>query len=83
MPYQFYTLIPDVLKRLKCCKGNRDLLSLTTHPADGPVASEWVGRPFQSANDAPKMRQVRFTVMGSEEAQFLKSPKVLNQSEYL
>ena len=59
------------------------LLSLTTHPADGPVAPEWVGRTFQSTDDAPKMRQVRFIVMSSEEAQFLKSPKVLNQSEYL
>ena len=59
------------------------LLSLTTHPADGPVAPEWVGHTFQSTDDAPKMRQVTFTVMGSEEAHLLTSPEVLNQSEYL
>lgn len=59
------------------------LLRSTTHPVDGPVDPERGGRPFQSADDSQRMRQVTFTSMGSEEAQLLKSPEVLNQSEYL
>ena len=47
------------------------------------MAPEWVGCPFQSADDSQKVRQTTFTAKGSEEAQLLKSPKVLNQTEYL
>ena len=42
---------------------------------------EQVGRPFQSADDSRRMRQGTFKAMGSEEAQLLKSPEVLNHSE--
>ena len=47
------------------------------------MAPERVGYPFQSVDDFQKVRQVTFTAKGSEEAQLLKSPKVLNQTEYL
>lgn len=66
---------------LKVVRETVALLSSTTHPADGPVDPERGGRPFQSADDSQRMRQVTFTSMGSEEAQLLKSPEVLNQSE--
>lgn len=39
-----------------------------------------IGRPFQSADDSQRMSQVTFKAMGSEEAQLLKSPKVLKES---
>lgn len=45
------------------------LLSWTTHPGrDGPVGPEQVGRPFQSAGDSQRMRQVTLKAIGSEEA---------------
>ena len=46
---------------LNVVKETMTLLSLTTHPACGPVAPEWVGCTFQSTDDAPKMRQVTFS----------------------
>lgn len=47
------------------------------------MAPERVGCPFQSVDDSQKVRQVTSTAKGSEDAQLLKSPKVLNQTEYL